>query len=165
MAIMNIKRYGIKNIVEYGCGLGYYANWIHQETGIIPRSIDISPTAILKAKQKFPHLNFEVGSILDLDKLPSKDEVDCILLADIMWYILDDLKTINQKLLENFRGKYLINNFVTYREGVQKYGREYFTSTEELINYMPFKLVGYGIATTVDDVNIDSTTIFKIEPK
>jgi hypothetical protein len=30
---------------------------------------------------------------------------------------------------------------------------------------MPFKLVGYGIATTVDDVNIDSTTIFKIEPK
>lgn len=165
MAIMNIKRFGIKSVVEYGCGLGYYANWIYEETGIVPLSIDISPTAISKAKQKFPHLNFKTGNILEVDKLSNKDQIDCILLADIMWYILDDLKDINQKLLDNFRGKYLINNFVTYRDGVQKYGREYFTSTEEFINYMPFKLIGYGIASTIEDANIDSTTIFKIEPK
>ncbi len=142
IAIMNIKRFGIKNIIEYGCGLGYYAEWIYKETGVIPKSIDISPTAILRAKEKFPNLNFEVGNILDMHLLKNKDQVDCILLADIMWYILDDLKNINQKLLKNFRGKYLINNFVTYRDGVQKYGREFFTSTKEFIHYMPFKLVG-----------------------
>lgn len=165
MAIMNIKRFGIKSLVEYGCGLGYYADWIHRETGIVCQSIDISETAIKRAKVLFPHLNFELGNILNLDKLPNKESIDCILLADIMWFILADLKEINRKLLENFRGKYLINNFVTYRDEVQKYGREFFTSTKEFIDFMPFKLIGYGEATTIEDPNIDSTTIFKIDPK
>jgi SAM-dependent methyltransferase len=164
MAIMNIQRYGIRSIVEYGCGLGYYAQHIYKDTGIVCRSIDISETAIEKAKQIFPHLHFEVGNILDMDGLPDKENTDCILLADITWLILNDLEKINQLLLTHFRGKYLINNFVTYK-GTQKYGLEYFTTTKEYIDYMPFKLIGYGEATTIDDHNIDSTTIFKIEEK
>jgi SAM-dependent methyltransferase len=164
MAIMNIQRYGFKNIVEYGCGLGYYADWIHKETGVVCHSIDISETAIEKAKQKFPHLNFEVNNIKNLSKLSNKESIDCILLADITWMILQDLKFVNEQLLEHFRGKYLINNFVTYK-GTQKYGLDFFTTTKEYIDFMPFKLIGYGEATTVDDHNIDSTTIFKIEPK
>ncbi|MDX2174360.1 MAG: methyltransferase domain-containing protein [Bacteroidota bacterium] len=164
MAIMNMKRYGIASIIEYGCGLGYYADWIYKETGIIPKSIDISETAIKKAKEKFPHLNFEVGNIKDLDKIENLKNYDCILLADITWLILQDLKLVNELLLEHCRGKYLINNFVTYK-GTQKYGLDFFTTTQEYINYMPFKLIGWGEATTIDDHNIDSTTIFKIEPK
>jgi SAM-dependent methyltransferase len=164
MAIMNIKRYGIKSIVEYGCGLGYYADWIYKETGIVCKSIDISETAIIKAKQNFPHLNFETGNIRDLGKLRDKESIDCILLADITWMILQDLDFVNIELLKHFRGKYLINNFVTYK-GTQKYGLDFFTTTKEYIDYMPFKLIGYGEATTVDDHNIDSTTIFKIEEK
>ncbi len=164
MAIMNIKRYEIKSLIEYGCGLGYYANWINEETGIVPKSIDISATAIEKAKERFPMLDFEVGNILDMGKLENKEKYDCILLADIMWMILQELEQVNRLLLEHFRGKYLINNFVTYK-GTQKYGLEFFTTTKEFIEYMPFKLIGYGEATTVDDHNIDSTTIFKIESK
>jgi SAM-dependent methyltransferase len=164
MAIMNIQRYGIRSIVEYGCGLGYYAEHIYRETGIICRSIDISETAIKKAKEKFPHLNFEVGNIRDIGNLPDKEKVECILLADITWMILDDIAFVNEQLLTNFRGKYLINNFVTYK-GTQKYGLDFFTTTKEYIDYMPFKLVGFGEASTIDDHNIDSTTIFRIEPK
>lgn len=164
MAIMNIKRYGIKSIIEYGCGLGYYADWIYKETGIIPKSIDISETAIKKAKSNFPHLNFEVGDITQLDKINDLDKYDCILLADITWLILDNLDNVNELLMKHFKGKYLINNFVTYK-GTQKYGLDFFTTTKEYIDYMPFKLIGWGEATTVDDHNIDSTTIFKIEPK
>lgn len=164
MAIMNIKRYNIRSIVEYGCGLGYYADWIHRETGIVCKSIDISETAIKKAKQKFPLLDFSIGNIKDLGKLPGKENIDCILLADITWMILPDLNFINKELLKHFRGKYLINNFVTYK-GTQKYGLDYFSTTKEYIDFMPFKLIGWGEATTEDDHNIDSTTIFKIEPK
>lgn len=164
MAIMNIKRYGIKSIVEYGCGLGYYADWIYKETGIVCKSIDISETAIKKAKQKFPLLDFEVGDIKQLSELGNKQNIDCILLADITWMILKDLDFVNNELLKHFRGKYLINNFVTYK-GTQQYGLEFFTTTKEYIDYMPFKLIGYGEATTIDDHNIDSTTIFKIELK
>lgn len=165
IAIMNIKRYGIKNLVEYGCGLGYYANWINQETGIVPRSIDISPTAVKKAKEKFPKLNFEVGDIKNLGNLPDKDKIDCILLADITWLILPDLKFVNEELMKHFSGKYLMNNFVTYKGNTQQYGRDFFTTTKEYIDFMPFKLIGYAEATTIDDYNIDSHTIFKIEPK
>lgn len=164
MAIMNIKRYGIKSIIEYGCGLGYYADWIFKETGIVCQSIDISPTAVKKAQEKFPYLHFEVGDIINLHQLPNKENIDCVLLADITWMILPQLNKVNQLLLENFRGKYLINNFVTYK-GTQKYGLDFFTTTREYINYMPFKCIGYGEATTIDDHNIDSTTLFKIEPK
>ncbi len=164
MAIMNIKRYGIKSIVEYGCGLGYYANWIYKETGIVCKSIDISETAVRRAQRKFPLLDFNVGDIKDLGRLGNKQNIDCILLADITWMILQDLDHINEQLLEYFRGKYLINNFVTYK-GTQKYGLDFFTTTKEYIDYMPFKLIGYGEATTIDDHNIDSTTIFKIEEK
>lgn len=164
MAIMNIERYGIKSIVEYGCGLGYYADWIYRETGIVCKSIDISETAIIKATQKFPQLNFNVGNILDLGNLENKNETDCILLADITWMILPELKFINEELMKHFKGKYLINNFVTYK-GTQQYGRDFFTTTKEYIDFMPFKLIGYGEATTENDHNIDSHTIFKIEPK
>lgn len=164
MAIMNIQRYGIKSIVEYGCGLGYYADWIHKETGIVCQSIDISETAIKKAKHNFPHLNFESGNIKELGKLPDKENIDCILLADITWMILQDLDFVNEQLFKHFKGKYLINNFVTYK-GTQKYGLDFFTTTKEYIEYMPFKLIGYGEASTIDDHNIDSTTIFKIEEK
>lgn len=34
--IQFLKKHEIKNIVEAGCGFGYYANWIFQETGIVP---------------------------------------------------------------------------------------------------------------------------------
>jgi SAM-dependent methyltransferase len=164
MDIMNIKRYGIRSIVEYGCGLGYYADWIYRETGIVYKSIDISPTAIKKARQKFPLLDFEVGNVKDLGWLGNKENVDCILFADITWMILHDLDHVNKELLKHFRGKYFINNFVTYK-GTQKYGLDFFTTTQEYINYMPFKLAGWGEATTIVDHNIDSTTIFKIEEK
>lgn len=164
MAIMNIKRYGIKSIIEFGCGLGYYADWIYKETGIIAKSIDISPTAIAKAKQKFPQLNFEVGNITQIPEIKNLKDFDCILLADITWMILQDLELVNELLMKYCKGKYLINNFVTYK-GTQKYGLEFFTTTKEYIDYMPFKLIGWGEATTIDDHNIDSTTIFKIEPK
>jgi hypothetical protein len=164
MAIMNIQRYGIKSVVEWGCGLGYYADWIHKETGIVCQSIDISETAIKNASEKFPHLNFKVGDIKNLSQLEDKQNIDCILLADITWMILQDLDYVNSELLKYFRGKYLINNFVTYK-GTQKYGLDFFTTTQEYINYMPFKLIGWGEATTIDDHNIDSHSIFKIEPK
>ncbi|MBS1636133.1 MAG: methyltransferase domain-containing protein [Bacteroidetes bacterium] len=164
VAIMNMKRYGIRSVVEYGCGLGYYADWIHRETGIVCQSIDISKTAIKKAKAKFPHLDFHVGNIRDMGSLKNKAHIDCILLADITWMILQDLDYVNTELLKHFRGKYLINNFVTYK-GTQKYGLDFFTTTQEYIDYMPFKLIGYAEGTTIDDHNIDSTTIFKIEPK
>lgn len=158
--IIHLKNFRFNSILECGCGLGYYADWIYRETTIIPKSIDISNVAIGKAKNNFPHLDFEVADIsTDLKKYV---DTDCVLFAEIIWYILPDLKKIIEVLQTYFKGKYLIVNQVFYK-GTQKYGTEYFTSLDEFINYMPFQLIGKCEATLADESTIETSVIFKIE--
>jgi SAM-dependent methyltransferase len=157
--IIHLKSQHINSILECGCGLGYYADWIYKETGIIPKSVDISSVAIEKAKQLFPHLDFEVANIsADLLKYKS---YDCVMLSEIIWYILPDLKKIIEMLAKDFKNKYLIVNQVFYK-GTQKYGTEYFTNLNEFIDYIPFTLIGKCEATTIVDSTIETSTIFKI---
>lgn len=157
--IFHMMKFNIKSVLECGCGLGYYADWIHKETQIIPKSVDISSVAIQKAKILFPHLDFEVANIAnDLSKYK---DYDCILLSEIIWYVLPDLEKIFSILNSEFKGKYLVVNQVFYK-GTQKYGNEYFTNLKEFIDYVPFTLVGQCEATTTEDSTIETSTIFKI---
>lgn len=157
--IIHIKNFNIKTILECGCGLGYYADWIKHETNITPKSIDVSSVAIEKAKQLFPELDFEVADISnDLEKYKN---YDCVILSEIIWYILPDLKKIYKVLEDNFKGKYLIVNQVFYK-GTQKYGTDYFTNLNEFIEYTPFTLIGKCEATTINDSTIETSSIFKI---
>lgn len=157
--IIHLKNFGIRSVLECGCGLGYYANWIHRETGIVPKSVDISPVAIEKAKKLFPDLDFEVADITtELEKYKT---VDCVMLSEIVWYILPSLKGIFEVLERSFKGKYLMVNQVFYK-GTQKYGTEYFTNLKQFIEYVPFSLVAQCEATTVNDSTIETSTLFKI---
>lgn len=157
--IIHIKNFNVNSILECGCGLGYYADWIYRETNIVPKSIDISSKAIEKAKKIFPNLDFEVADICkDLSKYR---EYDCVLLSEIIWYILPDLKGLFKMLEKDFKNKYLLVNQVFYK-GTQKYGNEYFTNLNEFIDYVPFSLVGKCEATTFNDSTIETSTIFRI---
>jgi trans-aconitate methyltransferase len=157
--ILHIKNFNIGSVVECGCGLGYYANWIKHETDITPKSIDISPVAIQKARKIFPQLDFEVADVAsDLIKYTN---YECVMFAEIIWYILPNLKNIFETLGTHFKEKYLIVNQVFYK-GTQKYGTEYFTNLNEFIEYVPFTLLGKCEATTVKDTTIETSTIFKI---
>lgn len=157
--IIHIENFNVKSILECGCGLGYYADWIRRETNIIPTSVDISPVAIEKAKTLFPDLNFEVADISI--ELKNYKGHECVMLSEIIWYILPDLKKIFATLEEHFKDKYLIVNQVFYK-GTQKYGNDYFTNLDEFIDFVPFSLVGKCEATTVNDTTIETSTIFKI---
>ncbi|MCU0447104.1 MAG: class I SAM-dependent methyltransferase [Microscillaceae bacterium] len=157
--IIHLKNFQIKSVLECGCGLGYYADWIFRETGIVPHSVDVSEVAIQKAKTLFPNLHFEVADITsDLAKFKA---VDCVMFAEIVWYILPQLPDIFRVLAQEFKGKYLLVNQVFYK-GSQKYGTEYFTNLAEFINYVPFELQGQCEATTVGESTIETSTIFKI---
>lgn len=157
--LIHLKNFNIKSVLECGCGLGYYADWIYRELNIIPKSVDISETAIEKAKTLFPHLDFEVADIsTDLKKYKN---VEGVIFAEIIWYILPNLKDIFKVLETDFKNKYLIVNQVFYK-GTQKYGTDYFTNLKEFINYVPFTLVGQCEATTVNDSTIETSTIFRI---
>ena len=157
--ILNLRNFGIGSVLECGCGLGYYAEWIYRETGIIPKSIDISGEAVSRAKKIFPHLDFSVSDITK--DIALYTELDCILFSEIVWYILPDLKSLFTIMERSFKGKYLMVNQVFYK-GTQRYGNEYFTSLSEFIGFVPFKLVGKCEATLENDTTIETSTVFKI---
>ena len=157
--MIHLKNFGIKSLVEWGCGLGYYADWIKKETNITPKSLDISPVAIEKARNLFPELDFEVANIsTDLVKY---SDYEAVMLSEIIWYILPDLQSIFEVLKHHYKGKYLIVNQVFYK-GTQNYVTEYFINLNEFIDYVPFSLLGKCEATTVNDSTIETSTIFKI---
>lgn len=157
--IMHLKNFGIQSVLECGCGLGYYAEWIRKDTGITPKSVDISPVAIEKAQSLFPQLDFEVANIHT--DLPKYTQYECVMLSEIVWYILPELTSIFESLKRDFSGKYLMVNQVFYK-GTQRYGTEYFTNLNEFIAYVPFTLLAQCEATTVNDSTIETSTLFRI---
>jgi SAM-dependent methyltransferase len=52
-------------ILDVGCGTGFYCKIFH-EMGFHPVGIDFSSTAIEKAREKHPHLEFHVADALNL---------------------------------------------------------------------------------------------------
>lgn len=156
--ILHLKKFGIQSVLECGSGLGYYAQEIYRQTGIVPLGIETSSTAVQKASNLFPHLNFVVDTVLNL---ANYRQYEAILFAEITWYVLPDLPKLFAIMAEEFAGKYFIHNLVFYK-GTQQYGTEYFTNLNEFIDYVPFPLVGSCQATTETDSTIETSTIFRI---
>lgn len=162
-AILWINKYGIKSVLEVGCGLGHYSALIEQKSSAKVLGIDVSPIAIYRAKKQFPQISFRVASAQDLPWYPY---TEAILFAEVSWYLLPELKGLFECMLDKFPGKYFIHNLTFYRPGVQKYGVEYFTTLEKFIEYCPLKLLESVSCVSKDAPDaIDTSSIFKIERK
>jgi trans-aconitate methyltransferase len=159
--IIHIRKYGIRSIVEVGCGLGYYTNHIQKETGVKIKGIDISPTAVEKAKRLFPHIEFEVGLAKDIEKY---QDYDAVLFSGMLWYVLPELKSIFAKILTKMSEKYFLNNLV-FHNAKQTYGKEFFTNIKELIEYVPFPLLAFSESGIVERGVTETSTIFRIQEK
>ncbi len=160
--ILHMQKFGVRSVIEFGSGLGYYSDMIHKEMGIVPIGYDISGTAIEKARRLFPHLDHRVGRVQDMLRVPQK--VDAILFAEIGWYILEDFDEIMDLMLKHQHGRYFINNQVFYK-GSQRYGNEFFTNLGEYIARIPFIPLGWVEGTTETDSTIETSAIFRIERK
>lgn len=66
------------------------------------------PLLLKKLKNYFPHLDFEVVDFTT--DLPKFKQYDCILLSEIVWYILPKLKDVFKILEQDFKGRYLLVN-------------------------------------------------------
>ena len=53
-------------VADVGCGPGYVTDYLH-DAGLDAFGIDLSPEMISIARQDYPHLRFEVGTMTDLD--------------------------------------------------------------------------------------------------
>ncbi|MFD2572040.1 hypothetical protein ACFSUS_15455 [Spirosoma soli] len=159
--IQHLKKFGIRSLLECGSGLGYYTQQIYLQTGISPQGIEVSQTAVSRARELFPHLNFAVDEVKNLAKY---SHCDAILFAELTWYVLPQLNELFSIMAEHFPNKYFINNLVFYK-GTQRYGTDYFTNLREFIEYVPFPMVGYCEATTEGDTTIETSAIFRIASK
>jgi len=170
-AILDIARLNVKSVAEIGCGLGYYTSFIKKSLPYIDIvGIDISENAINKARKNFPHLSFEVGSILEIEKYAKYEAILC---SHIMWLILQDIDKWFEYILNGvkntdvkpYNNKYLINIMSFYATGVQKYGCDYFTTLREFINYVPFPNIGYTESYLFPENVFETCSVFEIGKK
>ena len=158
-----LEKFDINSIVEWGCGLGKTVNYIKENTGkdVDILGIDISKTAIDKAKNLYPKLDFKVDNILNISQY---NNFDCMFFSEITWYLLEDKKMdkIFNIMSKNFKGKnkFFIHNLAFYKDGIQQYGNDYFTNLDEFIEYCPFELLE-KVQVDLKD-GIETSAIFKI---
>jgi len=128
-----LKSNQLNRIIELGCGLGDYTSRIAEISENV-LGIDVSETAVNKACSKYDHIKFSQGDILDFD-LYRQFKPDCIVLAEISWYVLEKLPAFFKFLKEEMSGVSILHLLMTYAEGEQKYGKEYFSNLKEIMSY------------------------------
>ena len=160
-SLANLK---LKDVLEVGCGFGYYTDLMSRmlpDTTIT--GLDISKTAVEKARSLFPKIQFLKGNISGNDfQWGGVYRYDGMIFAEVMWFLLKDFDMIRRRLRENFSGKYLLINQTFYYEG-QQYGQDSFTTQDEMIDYVAFPVV-YKIREDRADRkgSYCSHTVFKV---
>lgn len=138
-----LKKNNHSNVLELGCGLGHYTNRINNVVSKCT-GIDISETAINKAKKNYPNCTFITSDILNEDLYKN---IDCVMMVEITWYVLEKLKDF-KKIISNYKNIGFFHTLNTYPEKEQKYGNEYFTNHLEIINFFS------------DTINIEEHGVF-----
>lgn len=158
---VTLMQYNLKNVIEMGSGLGAFTNYL--KTAVPKCSLtgmDISETAVAKAKQAYPGIEFICGGILPFSEKPD-GKFEAVIFSDIMWYILDDLDEVIKNLTANFKDRLVIINQVFYK-GEQKYGNEFFTCLDELVRYLPWKCLKKISIDRMDDGFFESHSVYRI---
>jgi SAM-dependent methyltransferase len=145
------SKYGVSKVVELGCGFGHLTESL-RKNGFDALGTDISKTAIQKASNLYPESRFKQLSFNDFDNLFSL-KPSILIMAEITWYILDDLDQflvrLNEYAKKSQEPVFLIHLLATYEPGVQKYGADKFTNLEEIIKYFNLEYLEYGFVKTV----------------
>lgn len=132
-----------KTVLELGCGLGHFTARIKARG--IPRvvGVDISKTAIEKARRLHPDCEFMEGDILDFQTY-ERYRPDIIVMGEISWYVLEKLNRFKQFLREKMPSTYVVHLLTTYSPGKQEYGKNHFTNLEEILKFFEMNYVEYG---------------------
>lgn len=79
-----LSEYNFGRVLEIGCGKGIFTQWLKRENNYV-LAIDISPTAIRKAKEAFPDIDF---CVMDAKEVMASDhKFDLIVIMATLAYI------------------------------------------------------------------------------
>jgi SAM-dependent methyltransferase len=160
-AVAMLKQRGVRSVVEWGAGLGYFTEML-AGAGFDVTGVDVSPTAVARAKERRPDLAFEVDRVERAADRPA----DAIIFAQLTWFILPQLRAIFDSLLRNRPARFFVLIQTFYPPGVQRYGTEYFTTLDEYVRYCPLRLLQKVVVQEGDAQAVtEACAIFAIEPK
>lgn len=134
VALNWIEKLRPRSVVEIGCGHGHFTRRI---AAICPAvGLDVSPTAIDLARARYGSCGatFEVANIQD-HRVFQRIAPDVIVMAEITWYVLPQLRPFLDFLRTEMPGTRLIHLLTTYAPGVQKYGADYFTDLPGILRF------------------------------
>ena len=143
--------------LEIGCGFPQISNQL-LEDGFKAYGTDISETVIKKSKKRYPKLKNKlfVSNFLNYP-LYKKINPDIIILSEITWYILPELK----KFIKWYKGLrkevYLIHSLYVYGKNKQKYGKEYFCDLDGIKSFFKLKYLSSGY---IENIGGDKHTFF-----
>jgi len=84
-----------QKVVDIGCGLGYFTARVHPLCKSLI-GIDISPTAVQRAKRFFPEIEFSVADIRSEDF--SFGQFDLVIAKDLFWYVFPQMETVAKNI-------------------------------------------------------------------
>jgi len=133
---------GVARVVEVGCGLGGYSRRL-REAGFDVIGIDVSSTAIEKARLGDPEGRYEVAGLSDHEFLATLAP-DAFVMAEVSWYVLPYLRPFLQFIASRLPETFVYHTLTLYPPGQQVYGREFFTSEEEIRRYFGMRYLEWG---------------------
>ena len=137
---------GSVKILEIGCGFGHLTEGL-RVAGFSSVGVDISSEAIKKACAKHPESVFferEISDVLLLEEF----EPDIIIMSEVTWYVLNNLHGFMGRLAEfadsRARPTWVIHLLSMYPPDIQKYGREFFTDLNGVLEYFNLDYIEAG---------------------
>lgn len=134
--------FGVARVLEIGCGLGQFTKRIH-DLGLDSIGMDVSPTAIDKAKSLYSGPRFAQGDISD-GGLISDLAPDVIVMCEVTWYVLEKLPGFLDTLRNRLPNAFLLHSLSTYAADEQKVGRDYFTTGDDIRRYFAMTYLEWG---------------------
>tara|TARA_Y100001963_G_scaffold56242_1_gene78720 strand:- start:62902 stop:63564 length:663 start_codon:yes stop_codon:yes gene_type:complete len=133
--VSNLKKHDPSSILEVGCGLGFSSNFIKMN---LPSAdvtgMDISQTAIDSATKNFRNCQFKQGSIL---KEPApQNHYDCIILSQLLWYIIHDFSTAMNNCLSYLNPNGVIIITQAFLKGEQLYAKDFCDGFKGLLSLL-----------------------------
>ena len=152
-----IKKTKKMTTLEIGCGFPQISNEL-QKNGFKVYGTDISETIIKKSKKKYPKLknNLFVSDFLNFS-LYKKLNPDIIILSDITWYVLPNLKQFIKWYKGLKKKTYLIHSLAVYGKNKQKYGKDYFYDLKSIKSFFKLNYLSFGY---IENIGEDKHTFF-----
>ena len=128
------------------CGLGYFSNRLYNEVNAndggrpLVTGIDISQTAVEKARKKFPEISFIAGDLTKENPFTSNHEqramrhkqFDLVVVKEVLWYVSHNLKSFMQNVLSLIKEDGFLYVAQSFPESGTWVGKEVLDSPERL---------------------------------